>query len=271
MSEVIDHARLRAIARGSAAGQAEIVADYCRINGEDAAALREAVRHADFARVGVLAHRIEGASMMIGAIRYAQTCLPIALGAAACDPAAVECAMLLFEGEMAALTAYLASPEGAAWSDDGEPLPLCSGLKFLVVEDHGFQRDLLIRFLQRHGAAQVRGVGEGGAALLALAAEPADIMLLDLSLPGMDGMDLMRALSGAACPISVIVLSALSPSLMGSVVQLAGGLRVDLLGTISKPPTDRNLAPLIARYWSSRTEGGGPRAAAALQQNRGMI
>jgi CheY-like chemotaxis protein/HPt (histidine-containing phosphotransfer) domain-containing protein len=265
MPQVIDHTRLRAIARGGAAAQAEIVAEFRRTNDEDAAALREAVRLSDYAQVGVLAHRIEGASMMIGAMRYAQTCAPIAHAAAACDTAAVERAMRLFESEMGALNAYLASPDAAAWTDDGEPLLLCSGLKFLVVEDHVFQRDLVMRFLLRHGAAQARGVGEGGAAMMALAAEPADIMLLDLSLPGMDGMDLLRALSGAACTISVIVMSALHPSLMGSVVQLAAGLRVDLLGTISKPPTEKNLAPLIARYWSSRTEGGGQQAATALQ------
>lgn len=265
MLQLIDPARLRAVAHGSAAAQAEILADFCRLNAEDAAALREAIRQADFPRVGALAHRIEGASMMIGATRYAATCLPLALAAAACDRAALERAVLPFDGELAALAAELAGHSGVDEPEGAEPPALCSGLRFLVVEDHGFQRDLIIRFLLRHGASQARGAGEGGAALQALAAGPADIMLLDLSLPGMDGMDLMRALSGAACTISVIVMSALGTSLMGSVVQLADGLRIDLLGTIGKPPTEKNLAPLIASYRSSRTEGGGQRAAAALQ------
>ena len=131
---------------------------------------------------------------------------------------------------------------------------LCSNLSFMVVEDHAFQRELIERFLRRLGAVEVRGFADGGAALDALRAQPADIMVLDLSMPGIDGMDLIRTLSGARHPISVILNSALSPSLMASLIQMAKSYRVNLLGAVSKPLNEGNLAPLIAKFRSSCTD-----------------
>jgi CheY-like chemotaxis protein len=272
MFHMFDHARLAILMHGSAAVQAEILAGFRRINAQDAALLREAVRHEDFTRISLLAHRIKGASMMLGAVHFAEACSLVSMAARAADRKAVDAAFAFLEREMAELDEHL-DVLGNGNLSAPVPLPnslplqespmLCSNLRFLVVEDHAFQRDLIMRFLLRLGALEVRGFEDGGAALASLNAQPADIMVLDLSMPGMDGMDLMRTMSGTGHRTSLILNSALSPSLMASFIQTAKSYRVNLLGAVSKPLTEASLAPLIAKYRSSRIDPTGHEADAA--------
>jgi CheY-like chemotaxis protein len=275
MFHMIDHGGLAAMAHGSVAGQAEIIAEFRRINGQDGASLRQAASRGDFIQTSILAHRIKGASMMLGAVQFAETCSLVSMAGRDGDRKAVDAALVFFEREMAELDGYLetlcegnlSAPALTPSSIAAQNSPLlCSNLKFLVVEDHAFQRDIIMRFLRRLGALEVRGFVDGGPALAALNASPADIMVLDLSMPGVDGMDLMRALSGKGHPVSLILNSALSPSLMASLIQIAQTYRVNLLGAVSKPLTEATLAPLIAKYRSARIEPTGHQADTATSK-----
>jgi len=61
----------------------------------------------------------------------------------------------------------------------------------LVVEDDDKIAAPLVRTLEREGYA-VRRFAEGAPALTALAQDPVDLVLLDLGLPDMDGLDVCR-------------------------------------------------------------------------------
>ena len=63
----------------------------------------------------------------------------------------------------------------------------------LVVDDDGNNRLLLRTLLESAGHA-VREAADGGAALSAAADEPPDLVIVDLSLPDMPGVDLIRRL-----------------------------------------------------------------------------
>lgn len=123
------------------------------------------------------------------------------------------------------------------------------GLRFLVVEDHSFQRRILAQVLRQMGAAEVLESGDGQQALDLLAArEPVDIVVSDLWMPGMDGMQLMRRLGEAAPQASVILASALDPEARELVAREVRESGVSLLGASDKPLTAAKLAPLIAEY-----------------------
>lgn len=83
---------------------------------------------------------------------------------------------------------------------------------------------------------------------LADGSRPVDIAVLDLAMPGIDGMELMRALCAAGNSTALIVNSALSPSLLASLIQVAKSYKLNLLGVVSKPLTPKLLAPLLALY-----------------------
>jgi EAL domain-containing protein (putative c-di-GMP-specific phosphodiesterase class I) len=125
-----------------------------------------------------------------------------------------------------------------------------TGLRFLVVEDHAFQRSVLARLLQSMGAGEVHTAEDGRAALEIVRdpGRPVDIVISDLSMPGMDGMELVRRLSELGAPVSLIVASALDQNLLAIVGNMARGYQVRILGVIGKPPTAAKLVPLIEMH-----------------------
>ncbi len=79
----------------------------------------------------------------------------------------------------------------------------------LLVEDNEMNRDMLSRRLQRRGYDVIAAVdGEEGVALAR--AEAPDVVIMDLSLPGIDGWEATRRLkeSPETKPIPVLALTA---------------------------------------------------------------
>ena len=66
--------------------------------------------------------------------------------------------------------------------------------RILVVDDHADMRAYLVRLLGRTHRVEV--AGDGATALAAALADPPDLVLADVSLPGMDGLALLTALRG---------------------------------------------------------------------------
>ena len=81
--------------------------------------------------------------------------------------------------------------------------------KILLVEDNELNRDMLLRRLGRHGF-DVMAAENGLQGLLAAHAEPPDLILMDMSLPQMDGWELTRRLKAgmATQHIPIIALTA---------------------------------------------------------------
>ena len=77
----------------------------------------------------------------------------------------------------------------------------------LVVDDDVLVRDVVGRYLSRAGY-QVTVAGDGEHALRAARANPPDLVVLDLMLPGVSGLEVCRRLR-AAGPVPVVMLTAL--------------------------------------------------------------
>ena len=122
-----------------------------------------------------------------------------------------------------------------------------SELKFLAVEDHEFQRGMLLKMLTRLGATQVSTAADGYAALEIVMAPGAaiDIIISDLDMPGMDGLEFMRHVGEAHIPVAIILASALESVLLDSVETMTRAYGVKILGVIQKPITQEKLAALI--------------------------
>ncbi|MES2259206.1 MAG: EAL domain-containing response regulator [Pseudomonadota bacterium] len=124
-------------------------------------------------------------------------------------------------------------------------------LQFLVAEGEPGQRQALVDMLARLGAARVDVAPDGHTALRHLSTGfiPAtNVAIIDLALPGMDGLELIRRLAEAQCPAAIIVLGAQKADVLFSVETMAQAYGVDLLGTIAKPAGEQKLAALLANY-----------------------
>lgn len=126
-------------------------------------------------------------------------------------------------------------------------------ITFLVVEDHPFQRDMLRQMLIGMGAETVHAAGDGKEALRLLR-DPAvlvDIIISDLAMPEMDGIELLAHLHAAREGVSLIFLSAFQSSLHAAVdIAEAGGVHV--LGAMVKPFSAESIAPLVALHLARR-------------------
>lgn len=143
-------------------------------------------------------------------------------------------------------------------------MTLADGLVTLVVEDHDFQRRTIVRMLRSLGVAEVLEAGDGTQALALIyesARAPVDVVVCDLDMPGMDGIELLRHLGQERIPVSVIISSGKERALLNSVQKMARAYGVRLLGVIEKPVTRVGLEELIAQHQ-------GPTAGAAHSSAR---
>ena len=81
------------------------------------------------------------------------------------------------------------------------------GNRVLVVEDEADIAFPLVRTLEREGY-DVAWVESGAAALEHLLADPADVVILDLGLPDMDGLDVCRRARESGFPGAIMIVTA---------------------------------------------------------------
>jgi EAL domain-containing protein (putative c-di-GMP-specific phosphodiesterase class I) len=126
---------------------------------------------------------------------------------------------------------------------------VAAGLRFLVVEDQGFQRWTLEQMLRSMGADEVLAAENGERALEIIRTThlPIDVIVTDLKMPGMDGIEFIRHVGEAISPASFLLVSEQDPSLLASVAAMTEAYGVRLLQALRKPVTRQKLATAIAR------------------------
>jgi two-component system, cell cycle response regulator DivK len=78
--------------------------------------------------------------------------------------------------------------------------------KILLVEDDEMNRDMLARRLERRGYQVVIAV-DGGQGLMLARSEAPDLILMDMSLPGLDGWEATRQLKAVPTTHAIPILA----------------------------------------------------------------
>ncbi len=125
--------------------------------------------------------------------------------------------------------------------------------RILVVDDEADIRDLLANCLSGYGF-EVAAVSDGVAMRAELAREPADLVLLDLGLPGEDGLSLARELRAQPRAPGIIIVTG-----RGQPVDRVVGLELGADDYVAKP---FDLRELVARVRSVLRRTTSDRAAA---------
>jgi DNA-binding NarL/FixJ family response regulator len=105
--------------------------------------------------------------------------------------------------------------------------------RILLVDDHPLTRSALAGLLAQHGFEVVGEASDGEEAVEAAANVQPDLVLLDLSMPGVDGLTALPRLREAAPECEVVVLTA-----SGTEQNLLGAIRAGAAGYLlkSEPP-----------------------------------
>ncbi|MEV6489762.1 response regulator transcription factor [Actinoplanes sp. NPDC051633] len=127
----------------------------------------------------------------------------------------------------------------------------------LVVDDDPTVSDVVRRYLERDGC-RVRLAFDGHDALAAVAEEVPDLVVLDLMMPGVSGLDVCRQLRRDLPDLPVVMLTAL-----GEEADRVAGLEVGADDYVTKPFSPRELV-LRIRSVLRRTAPATPAAPAVL-------
>jgi DNA-binding response OmpR family regulator len=124
--------------------------------------------------------------------------------------------------------------------------------RVLVVDDDPTVSEVVARYLERDGYA-VETVADGRTALDRALAEPPDLVILDLMLPGIDGLEVCRRLRALA-PVPIVILTA-----RGQENDRIVGLDLGADDYVAKPFSTKEL---VARVRAVLRRARGPLAAA---------
>jgi two-component system phosphate regulon response regulator OmpR len=133
-------------------------------------------------------------------------------------------------------------------------------IRIIVVDDDARLRDLLNRYLSEQGYT-VRAVADGNDMNRWLARERYDLMVLDLMMPGEDGLSICRRLRGLGDKMPIIMLTA-----KGDDVDRIVGLEVGADDYLPKPFNPRELVARIQAVLRRAPAAQPPGAPTADQQ-----
>jgi DNA-binding NarL/FixJ family response regulator len=112
--------------------------------------------------------------------------------------------------------------------------------RILIVDDHPLTREALSSLLRAHGFDVVGCASDGRQAITEVARLQPDLLLLDLSMPGLDGLSALPRLREAAPDTEVVVLTA-----SGTEENLLAAIRAGAAGYLLKTEPPEKIAAFL--------------------------
>jgi PAS domain S-box-containing protein len=192
------------------------------------------------------AHKLKSSARMIGATALSDLCQRAEQAGLRKDwelmqleLPGLEAALEETEERIRALP-HLPAPDTPKTAENQE----LAELQVMLIDDDPFILNYLTRLLASRGVAQLRYAGEGQAALDELRLGAVDVMVCDLNMPGMDGVEFLRHLADAGYVGALIIISG-NADLLPTIYELAQAHGLRILGTLAKPFTPRRFFDIL--------------------------
>lgn len=119
-------------------------------------------------------------------------------------------------------------------------------LRVLLLDDDTFMLDVLADMLAELGNFDVRCESDAKRALHSLASDAPDLLVCDLSMPDMDGIEFLHAAAEAHFRGGVLLLSGMDSGVRRSAERLARAHGLQVLGAYKKPISSAELRAALA-------------------------
>ncbi|MBI4611124.1 MAG: sigma-54-dependent Fis family transcriptional regulator [Candidatus Rokubacteria bacterium] len=164
-----------------------------------------------------------------------------------------------------ALASRASIPAAADAIQDPEALNPPGALKILVVDDEPVMRELLREALTGFGH-RVAVAASGREALRLIRAESFQVLLLDLRMPGMDGLDVLKAVRTVGYDIEVVVLTGYA-----DVESAVAAMKLGAHDYLRKPIDLSELEQVARRAVAFQCAKGRPEAVRAASGDRASL
>ncbi len=133
-----------------------------------------------------------------------------------------------------------------------------STVRILVLDDESFMLKLLNRMLSNLGFINITLCDNGRAALERIAETGPNLILLDLNMPEMDGIEFVRHLVERHYAGSLILISGEDERMLQTAEKLVQAHRISILGHLHKPVKPEALSALLEKWAPPATDAAGP-------------
>jgi DNA-binding NtrC family response regulator len=120
--------------------------------------------------------------------------------------------------------------------------------RILIAEDNKDTRESLRQMLETALAVSVDTVADGSQALEALLERPYSVLISDLKMPNVTGMQLIEEIQTRRLPVTVIVTTG-----YGSIDEAVRAMRLGAYDFLTKPPDPQHLCLILQRALRERT------------------
>jgi len=133
-----------------------------------------------------------------------------------------------------------------------------SAVRILVLDDESFMLKLLSRMLSNLGFTSITLCDNGRAALERIAETGPNLILLDLNMPEMDGIEFVRHLVERHYAGSLVLISGEDERMLQTAEKLVQAHKISILGHLHKPVKPEVLSALLEKWAPPATGAVGP-------------
>ena len=156
------------------------------------------------------------------------------------------------EGQGSTFWLEVAAPEADAIAPETAPAAdVLAGLRILVVEDNSTNRMIATKLLENLGA-RVETAADGLLGVEAAARGAFDLILMDVQMPGIDGLEASRRVRALGGPVAATPIVALTANVLSH--QRQAYLEAGMDGVVAKPISPSALLAEIARLSEPRDD-----------------
>lgn len=124
-------------------------------------------------------------------------------------------------------------------------LPSLAGKRVLVCDDEGIILNTIARTISRAGLQVVGMVNNGQDAVEIAMRERPDLILLDLRMPGLTGLEAAQRILSVYSPCVVLITASCEPEYQMMALELG------IHGYIHKPVSTMTLLPMVQSAWEA--------------------
>ena len=129
-----------------------------------------------------------------------------------------------------------------------QPAPITSKASILVVDVHEAERQFAVDYLSQNGYA-TNQASSGITALAKLESEPYDLLILDVELPGSNGVEILNRVRKAHPDLLIVILTA-----HATVESAVAAVKLNAVDYMLKPCKPEDLILTISRALEERAE-----------------